>query len=116
MQPKLLAGARADIELFEGLDTAHIVDLFGKYLSASGQSISRAEAEERMWVKLEDPSFLADIHPLLAADEAEEFDAAAERAAFVTVFTEFIKRIPGHSWAETPAMAKKFSLPELANL
>ncbi|UGY11950.1 nucleotidyl transferase AbiEii/AbiGii toxin family protein (plasmid) [Bradyrhizobium septentrionale] len=100
------------VALFEGLDAAHIVELFGKYLSASGQAISRAEAEERMWAKLEDPSFLADVRPLLAADDAEDFDAEAETAAFVTVFTEFIKRIPGHAWAETPAMAKKFNLVE----
>ncbi|WP_338025936.1 nucleotidyl transferase AbiEii/AbiGii toxin family protein [Bradyrhizobium quebecense] len=102
------------IELFDGLDPARVVDVFGKYLKASGQSISRAEAEERMWAKLEDPSFLADVRPLLAADDAEDFDADAERAAFVTVFTEFVKRIPGHAWAETPAMAEKNEMPELA--
>jgi predicted nucleotidyltransferase component of viral defense system len=102
------------VALFEGLDTAHIVTLFGKYLSASGQTISRAEAEERMWAKLDDPSFLADVRPLLAADDAEEFDPEAERAAFITVFTEFIKRIPGHAWADTPATAVKFNMPELA--
>jgi predicted nucleotidyltransferase component of viral defense system len=102
------------VALFEGLDAAHIVTLFGKYLSASGQTISRAEAEERMWAKLDDPSFLADVRPLLAADDAEEFDAEAERAAFITVFTEFIKRIPGHAWADTPATAEKFNMPELA--
>jgi predicted nucleotidyltransferase component of viral defense system len=103
------------VALFDGLDAARIVELFGKYLGASGQAISRAEAEERMWAKLEDPSFLADLRPLLAADDAEDFDAEAERAAFVTVFTEFVKRIPGHAWAETPAMAKKFEMPELAS-
>jgi len=102
------------IAQFTGLDAAHVVALFGKYLKAGGQAISRAEAEERMWEKLDDPSFLADVHPLLSADEADEFDSKAERAAFVTVFTEFIKRIPGHAWAETPAMAKKFGIPELA--
>jgi predicted nucleotidyltransferase component of viral defense system len=102
------------VTLFEGLDAAHIVELFGKYLSASGQSISRAEAEERMWAKLKDPSFLADVRPLLAADDAEDFDADAEQAAFATVFTEFVKRVPGQAWADTPAMAKQFEMPELA--
>ena len=102
------------VALFPDLDTPHVVALFGKYLKAAGQTISRAEAEERMWAKLDDPSFLADVRPLLAADYAEEFDSNAERAAFVAVFTEFIKRIPGHAWAETPAMAKKFGIPELA--
>jgi predicted nucleotidyltransferase component of viral defense system len=102
------------VALFPDLDTAHVVDLFGKYLKAGGQTISRAEAEERMWAKLADASFLADVRPLLAADDAEEFDRKAERAAFVTVFTVFIKRITGHAWAQTAAMAKKFGIPELA--
>lgn len=102
------------VALLPGLDTAHVVVMFGKYLKAGGQTISRAEAEERMWEKLDDPSFLADVRPLLSADDAEEFDSTAERAAFVTVFTEFIKRTPGHAWAETPAMAKKLGIPELA--
>jgi predicted nucleotidyltransferase component of viral defense system len=100
--------------VFPDLDAAHVVELFGKYLKAGGQAISRAEAEERMWAKLADPSFLADVRPLLSADDAEEFDSKAERAAFVTVFTEFIKRIPGHAWADTLAVAKKFGMPELA--
>jgi predicted nucleotidyltransferase component of viral defense system len=102
------------VALFPDLNTAHVVSLLGKYLKATGQAISRAEAEERMWDKLDNPSFLADVRPLLAADDAEKFDAEAERAAFVTVFTEFIKRIPGHAWAETPAMANEFGLRELA--
>jgi predicted nucleotidyltransferase component of viral defense system len=103
------------VALFEELDTAHVASLFRKYLAAGGQSISRAEAEQRMWEKLDNPSFLADALPLLAAEEAEKFDRKAERAAFATVFTKFIKQIPGHAWAETPAMATKFDMPELAN-
>lgn len=98
---------------FKDLDKARVVSLFGKYLDAGGQRISRAEAEQRMWEKLDDPSFLADVTPLLAADEAEKFGRNAKRAAFGTVFTEFIKRIPGHAWAETPAMAEKFNMPDL---
>lgn len=102
------------VALFPGLDAARVVALFGKYLKARGQAISRAEAEERMWAKLADSSFLADVRPLLSADDAEEFDSKAERAAFVTVFTEFVRRIPGLAWAQTPATAKQFAMPELA--
>lgn len=102
------------VVLFDGLDAARVVELFGKYLSASGQTISRAEAEERMWAKLEDPSFLADVRPLMAPDDAEDFDSDAERSAFVTVFTEFVKRVPGQAWLDTPAKAKKNEMPELA--
>jgi predicted nucleotidyltransferase component of viral defense system len=102
------------VALFPDLDAARVVTLFGKYLKGGGQAISRAEAEERMWAKLADPSFLADVAPLLSADDAEEFDSQAERAAFITVFTKFVKRIPGHIWAETPAMAEKLGFPETA--
>ncbi|WP_456856652.1 nucleotidyl transferase AbiEii/AbiGii toxin family protein [Bradyrhizobium sp. USDA 4501] len=102
------------VALFDGLDAARVVELFGKHLSASGQTIYRAEAEERMWAKLEDPSFLADVRPLMAPDDAEEFDSDAERTAFVTVFTEFVKRLPSQAWLDTPAMAKKNEMPELA--
>jgi hypothetical protein len=59
-----------------------------------------------MWAKLADPSFLADVRPLLSADDAEVFDGNAERAAFVMVFTEFIKRVSGHAWAEMPPWPK----------
>ena len=65
-----------------------------------------------MFGKLTDQAFLADVAPLLPADEAEEFDSQAERAALITVFTKFVKRIPGHIWAETPAMAEKRWFPE----
>jgi predicted nucleotidyltransferase component of viral defense system len=105
--------AYATVE-FEGLDCAKVVECFGKYLKAADQSISRAEAEQRMFDKLDDPSFLADVRPLLAADEAEKFDDTTANAAFNVVFTEFIKRIPGKPWAETGEMAKKFEMPELA--
>jgi predicted nucleotidyltransferase component of viral defense system len=64
----LLDLAYATVE-FEGLDCAKVVECFGKYLEGGKQSISRAEAEQRMFAKLDDPSFLADVRPLLAADE-----------------------------------------------
>jgi hypothetical protein len=99
---------------FQGLDCSKVVACFGKYLAAGGQAISRAEAEQRMFAKLDDPSFLADVRPLLSADEAEKFDDAAANAAFKVVFSEFIKRIPGHPWADTPAMAAQYGMPELA--
>lgn len=101
--------------VFDNLDAARVVALFGKYLAAAGQAISRAEAEERMFDKFDDPSFLTDVRPLLSADEAEKFDKAAERAAFKSVFTTFIKRLPGQPWKETPDMAEAIGMPELAN-
>ena len=99
--------------VFGNLDHARVVTIFGKYLMAAGQAISRAEAEERMFAKFEDPSFLTDVHPLLAAEEAKKFDAEAERAAFKTVFATYIKRIPGDAWKQTQKKAKELGVPEL---
>lgn len=103
------------VDVFYGLNTQRTVDLFKAYLEASGDAISRAEAEETMLAKLENKDFLADVPPLLSADEAEGFDEQAGRAAFVDVFTTFIKKIPGNAWALTPEKAAEFGLPELAD-
>jgi predicted nucleotidyltransferase component of viral defense system len=100
--------------VFGDLDHARVVTLFGKYLAAAKQVISRAQAEERMFAKLAEPSFLTDVRPLLAAEEAIKLDAAAAHAAFGLVFQNFIKRIPGDRWKKTKEMAEQFGMPELA--
>jgi predicted nucleotidyltransferase component of viral defense system len=107
-----LAHAKA---IFHDLDVPRVVACFGQYLNASGDVITRAQAEERMFGKLESPDFLADVRPLLAASGADNFDDDAARAAFGTVFLTFIKLIPGRPWARTGEMAEQFGLPELAN-
>jgi uncharacterized protein (DUF736 family) len=84
------------------------------YLEAGKQKISRAQAEDRMFNKLDDPVFLADVRPLLAAEEAAKFDDKAARAAFARVFSTFIKRFPGKAWKRTSEKAKEFGMPELA--
>lgn len=89
-------------------------DLHLSPLDASADAISRAQAEERMFAKLENADFLADVRPLLAADEAERFDEQTARAAFAAVFSTFIKRIPGKPWARTAEIARQFDLPELS--
>jgi predicted nucleotidyltransferase component of viral defense system len=101
-------------EVFGDLDTPRVVRCFGQYLEAGKQKISRAEAEERMFDKLDDPAFLADVRPLLAAEEAAKFDDEAARAAFAKVFSTFITRIPGKPWKRTPEKAEEFGMPELA--
>jgi Nucleotidyl transferase AbiEii toxin, Type IV TA system len=101
-------------EVFGDLDAARVVRCFGQYLEAREQKISRAQAEERMFNKLDDPAFLADVRPLLASEEAAKFDDKAAHAAFAEVFSTFIKRIPGKAWKRTPERAKEFGMPELA--
>jgi hypothetical protein len=99
---------------FKNLHSERVVTCFGKYLAASGQTISRAQAEERMFDKLANRAFMADVRPLLSADEAQSFDDKAARAAFRTVFSEFIKRIPGQAWAKTPEFAEGLGMADLA--
>jgi predicted nucleotidyltransferase component of viral defense system len=102
------------LAIFKELDAEKTVALLGRYLALTDLSISRAQAEQRMFAKLENTNFLADVRPLLAADEAERFDGAAANAAFTRVFREFISLIPGAPWARTRAMIERFKLTELA--
>jgi predicted nucleotidyltransferase component of viral defense system len=98
------------LDVIKGLDPARTVDLFGRYLDATDTKISRAMAEERMFAKLERPAFMADVRPLLTADEAEGFDDAAARAAFAKVFTRFIQPIPGQASSKTDDLIERHAL------
>ena len=100
--------------VFANLDTGKVAACLGKYLKASGQSISRAEAEERMFNKLDNTAFMADVRPLLSADEAEKFDNKAARTAFKIVFSEYIKKMPGNAWAKTKETAERVGMTDLA--
>ena len=55
------------LEVFEGLDADRIVEMFGRYLDLSGKTISRAQAQKRMFAKLAQPRLLLDMRPLLPA-------------------------------------------------
>lgn len=98
------------LAVFEELDTARVVEILGRYLAAQELSISRAQAEERMFAKLTKPGFIADIRPLLAPTEAERLTGDAIKAAFESVFMAFITRIPGNPWVRTEEMAKRYDV------
>ncbi|MFT4117912.1 nucleotidyl transferase AbiEii/AbiGii toxin family protein [Bradyrhizobium sp.] len=97
----------------EALNAKRLVELFGKYLDLSGQAISRAQAEQRMFEKLERPDFLADVKPLLTAEEAERFTDEAGRKAFAAVFRDIVQIIPGDTWANTADKIKQHELTDL---
>ncbi len=67
-----------------------------------------------MFDKLDNRAFLADVRPLLSADEAEKFDKEAGNAAFRSVFSGFITSLPGKSWANTKETAERVGMPDLS--
>jgi predicted nucleotidyltransferase component of viral defense system len=98
------------LEVFDGIDAAQVVELFLLYLHADELSLSRAQAEERMFAKLANPGLLADIRPLLTAATAESLNDKVMNAAFCAVFSSFIVRLPGKPWARTEEMIERFDL------
>lgn len=96
------------LEVFSGLNAQRTVDMFVEYVKT--KPIPRWEAEKRMFEKLERSGFLADVHPLLTAEERERFDDAAAKRAFKRVLDGLISLIPGKAWATTPELLKKHGL------
>lgn len=98
------------LEVFEGLDVGRVVEMLRLYLDLTGQTISRAQAQERMFAKLANPRFLLDMRPLLPAVQAEALTEAATANSFRRVFTTFVDRLPGQPWAKTPAIKARFGI------
>ena len=96
------------LDVFENLDIARMVEMFGRYLDLSGQAVSRAQAHERMFAKLANPRFLLDLRPLLPAAQAEAVTEEATADSFRRVFTILIDRLPGEPWGRTQAMKERF--------
>jgi len=96
------------LEIFPKLNAQRTVDMFVEYVKQ--KPILRWEAEKRMFEKLERSGFLADVHPLLTAEERARFDNAAGKRAFEQVFEGFISKMPGKAWATTPELLKKHGL------
>jgi len=94
----------------EGLDVGRTIEMFGRYLSLSDQTITRAEAQQRMFAKLAKPRFLLDMRPLLSAEQAEAMDEAFTAEAFRQVFTTLIDQLPGEPWGRTGEMKDRFGI------
>jgi predicted nucleotidyltransferase component of viral defense system len=98
------------LDVFEGLKAARVAEYCGRYLQRSEMRISRAEGEQRMFAKLNNPGFLADLRPLLAATEAAQLTDGAMKAAFVKVFSRFVILLPGDPWARSEEMKERFEI------
>ena len=64
-----------------------------------------------MFAKLNNPGFLTDMRPLLAAAEAERLTEEAIKAAFAKVFTRFVALLPGDPWVHSDEMKERFGIP-----
>lgn len=98
-----------------GLDCDRVIACFQHYLALEGQTITRANAEERMLKKL-NQSLTEDIAPLLPSGVT--FDEHDAIAAFGNVWGELIRRIPGEPWKSSQAVIeeiRKTKIPDLLN-
>jgi len=98
------------LQIFSNLNPDRTVEFFARYLALSDQTISKAQAQERMFAKLANPSFLTDMRPLLPAQQAEQLTDEAAHDAFRRVFETLINRLPGGDWARMPEMKERFGL------
>ncbi|TCR78731.1 nucleotidyl transferase AbiEii/AbiGii toxin family protein [Rhizobium sp. BK376] len=98
------------LRVFEGLNSARIVECFLLYLEKGEVAISRAEAQQRMFQKLVNPGFFTDMGPLLPTDLAKALTEETLKAAFAKVMKELIDRMPGEEWAKAEEMRKRFGL------
>ncbi len=96
------------LTVFEGLNTARIVECCLLYLEKAEITISRAEAQQRMFQKLVKPTFFIDMRPLLPTDRARTLTNETLKVIFVRVMKELIDRIPGDEWAKAGEMRERF--------
>ena len=98
------------LEVFENLDVGRIIACFNFYHHRAGLSLSRAEAESRMFAKLRKPTFMQDMRFLLPSAEVENLTDEAIKSAFTQVFVGLVSRLPGERWVQTEEYAEKFGI------
>lgn len=98
------------LDVFERLNASRVVEFFRRYLQRSELTISRAEAEQRMFDKLNNPGFITDLRPLLAASAATRLVDEMMKAAFAKVFSRFVVLIPRDPWLRSDEMTERFGI------
>jgi predicted nucleotidyltransferase component of viral defense system len=81
----------------DDVDPEWVVDCFHRYMREGGHSASRAQFEENLAAKRQDPRFIADIAPLLRPEVDWHPDAALD-----TVLRSLVARLPGNPWRLSP--------------
>lgn len=80
---------------YPDLDFGKVIEAFQRYISNDQQTISRAEFEANLMIKLEDSVFKSDINPLLSEAILSTYDFAKSADM---VLTNFISKLPGEPW------------------
>jgi hypothetical protein len=75
------------------VDPRRIIATFSEYMVRGGHAVTRAQFEKSLDAKLRDPTFTADIGPLLAPGFAWQIEEAA-----TAVSTNLIRHLPGEPW------------------
>lgn len=99
------------LNVFEGLKIERVIECFLHYLEKSRIKISRAEAERRMFAKIDNPALLDDIMPLLPASDVRRTTDATVKTAFLEVFHSFVEKIPGKPWKKTEETLELLTQP-----
>ena len=98
------------LDVFETVDCHKTVQCLGQYLAQTDQQISRAQAEQRVFAKMTQPTFLSDTRPLLSPNQANALDVEATRDAFACLLAEFIAHFPGEPWAQSAELAEQHGI------
>jgi predicted nucleotidyltransferase component of viral defense system len=76
-----------------GINPEQVISCFLKYMEHEGHRVSRAEFEQNLSEKLQDPRFLEDIGPLLMMNSGWDFQNAAN-----FVMDSLVVCLPGDAW------------------
>lgn len=79
--------------LKNGADPDRLMVCFARYMQESGRHVSRAEFEQNLDGKLEDPIFVADMAPLLRTGTEWDVSEAAQ-----VISSRLLAKLPGLAW------------------
>lgn len=77
----------------EKISHRDVIECFQRYISIGGHKVTRAQFEENMVHKMQDPAFLEDVVPLLPTEV--QYQA---KTAYELVYSGLITLIPGDPW------------------
>ena len=77
------------------INVSKIIDIFQRYMEKEGATVSRAEFEKNLTLKQNSSIFNSDIRPLLAAEQAKQYQP---HRAYDILFRNFLPKLSGEPW------------------